>query len=85
MIEPMNVAQKLDLFKLLVKVGFKEIEIGFPAASQPDFDFCRQAPKQDAQGVFGSGYRSLECRDGSGCGFFLYLGLVQVNFGDGSF
>jgi len=42
LIEPMNVAQKLDLFKLLVKVGFKEIEIGFPAASQPDFDFCRR-------------------------------------------
>ncbi|MEQ8659963.1 MAG: 2-isopropylmalate synthase [Gammaproteobacteria bacterium] len=42
LIEPMNVAQKLELFKLLVKVGFKEIEIGFPAASQPDFDFCRR-------------------------------------------
>ena len=33
----MNVAQKLELFKLLVKVGFKEVEVGFPAASQPDF------------------------------------------------
>ncbi|MCB1747761.1 MAG: 2-isopropylmalate synthase [Gammaproteobacteria bacterium] len=42
LIEPMNVAQKLELFKLLVKVGFKEIEVGFPAASQPDFDFCRR-------------------------------------------
>jgi len=41
LIEPMNVAQKLELFKLLVKVGFKEIEVGFPAASQPDFDFVR--------------------------------------------
>ena len=41
LIEPMNVAQKLQLFKLLVKVGFKEIEVGFPAASQPDFDFVR--------------------------------------------
>ncbi len=41
LIEPMNVAQKLQLFEQLVKVGFKEIEIGFPAASQPDFDFVR--------------------------------------------
>lgn len=42
LIEPMNVAQKLELFKLLVRVGFKEIEIGFPAASAPDFDFVRR-------------------------------------------
>jgi 2-isopropylmalate synthase len=42
LIEPMNVAQKLQLFEQLVKVGFKEIEIGFPAASQPDFDFVRR-------------------------------------------
>ncbi|MCK5806269.1 MAG: 2-isopropylmalate synthase, partial [Lentisphaeria bacterium] len=40
LIEPMNVAQKLELFKLLVKVGFKEIEIGFPSASADDFNFC---------------------------------------------
>ena len=42
LIEPMSVAQKLQLFQQLVKVGFKEIEIGFPAASQPDFDFVRR-------------------------------------------
>jgi 2-isopropylmalate synthase len=41
LIEPMNVAQKLQMFDLLVKVGFKEIEVGFPAASGPDFDFVR--------------------------------------------
>ena len=41
LIEPMTVAQKLTLFELLVKVGFKEIEVGFPAASQTDFDFVR--------------------------------------------
>jgi 2-isopropylmalate synthase len=35
-------AKKLQLFQQLVKVGFKEIEIGFPAASQPDFDFVRR-------------------------------------------
>lgn len=41
LIEPMSVAQKKKLFALLVEVGFKEIEVGFPAASQPDFDFVR--------------------------------------------
>ncbi len=42
LIKPMNVQQKQRLFDLLVKIGVKEIEIGFPAASQPDFDFCRK-------------------------------------------
>ena len=41
LIEPMSVVQKKKLFSLLVDVGFKEIEVGFPAASQPDFDFVR--------------------------------------------
>lgn len=41
LIEPMSVAQKKLMFALLIDVGFKEIEIGFPAASQPDFDFVR--------------------------------------------
>jgi len=41
LVKPMTVVQKQRMFDLLVKVGFKEIEIGFPAASQPDFDFCR--------------------------------------------
>ncbi|GLS92708.1 2-isopropylmalate synthase [Psychromonas marina] len=47
LIEPMNPSQKLELFKLLVDVGFKEIEVGFPAASAPDFDFVRQLIEQD--------------------------------------
>jgi 2-isopropylmalate synthase len=42
LVKPMSVAQKQRLFDLLVKLGFKEIEIGFPAASQPDYDFCRK-------------------------------------------
>jgi len=42
LIEPMNVSQKMEMFKLLLQVGFKEIEVGFPAASQPDFDFVRR-------------------------------------------
>lgn len=41
LIEPMSVSQKKKMFALLVAVGFKEIEVGFPAASQPDFDFVR--------------------------------------------
>ena len=47
LIEPMSVEQKQQLFKLLVKVGFKEIEVGFPAASQPDFDFVRWIIEED--------------------------------------
>lgn len=39
--EPMGVATKLRLFKELVRIGFKEIEVGFPAASQVDYDFMR--------------------------------------------
>jgi len=46
LIEPMNVEQKVALFLLLVKCGFKEIEVGFPAASQPDFDFVRKIIEQ---------------------------------------
>lgn len=47
LIEPMTPSQKLEMFQLLVDVGFKEIEVGFPAASQPDFDFVRQLIEQD--------------------------------------
>ena len=38
---PMNPETKLEYFKMLVKIGFKEIEVGFPSASQDDFDFVR--------------------------------------------
>lgn len=41
LIEPMSAARKLRLFELLVKTGLKEIEVGFPSASQTDFDFVR--------------------------------------------
>ena len=41
LIEPMDSERKNRMFDLLVRLGFKEIEIGFPAASQTDFDFCR--------------------------------------------
>ena len=47
LIEPMSVAQKKLMFDLLIEVGFKEIEIGFPAASQPDFDFVRSLVEEN--------------------------------------
>ena len=42
LIEPMVVEEKVEFFNMLVRLGFKEIEIGFPAASQIEFDFLRQ-------------------------------------------
>ena len=42
LVEPMVVEEKIEMFNLLVKLGFKEIEIGFPAASQIEYDFLRQ-------------------------------------------
>ena len=42
LIEPMVVEEKIEFFKLLVKLGFKEIEVGFPSASQIEYDFLRQ-------------------------------------------
>jgi len=41
LIEPMDPARKLRMFKTLVRIGFKQIEVGFPSASQADFDFVR--------------------------------------------
>src|SRR5688572_7331744 len=40
--QPMSVEEKLEYFEMLVRIGFKEIEIGFPSASQIEFDFCRR-------------------------------------------
>lgn len=48
LIDPMSPARKRRLFDLLVKMGYKEIEVGFPAASQTDFDFVREIIEQDA-------------------------------------
>jgi 2-isopropylmalate synthase len=47
LIEPMDAERKLRLFLLLVKMGYKEIEVGFPSASQTDFDFVRQLIEQN--------------------------------------
>lgn len=42
LIEPMSLDEKLDFFKMLVKLGFKEIEVGFPAASETEYEFLRR-------------------------------------------
>ena len=42
LIEPMDSMRKMAMFKLLVEMGFKEIEVGFPSASETDFNFCRE-------------------------------------------
>ena len=47
LIDPMSPARKLAMFELLVRMGYKEIEVGFPAASQTDFDFVRQLVEED--------------------------------------
>ena len=47
LIDPMTPARKLTMFDLLVKMGYKEIEVGFPSASQTDFDFVRQLIEED--------------------------------------
>jgi 2-isopropylmalate synthase len=47
LIDPMDPDRKRRMFEVLVQMGFKEIEVGFPSASQPDFDFVRQLIEED--------------------------------------
>ena len=47
LIEPMDAERKLRMFRLLVSLGYKEIEVGFPAASSTDFDFIRLLVERD--------------------------------------
>ena len=47
LIEPMDAERKLRMFEMLVRIGFKEIEVGFPSASQTDFDFVRLLIEQN--------------------------------------
>ena len=47
LIVPMNLEDKLEFFKTLVDIGFKEIEIGFPAASETEYEFCRTLIEND--------------------------------------
>jgi len=47
LVQPMSVAKKLEMFALLVELGFKEIEIGFPSASQTEYDFARRLVEKE--------------------------------------
>ncbi len=47
LIIPMSLEEKLEFFDLLVKIGFKEIEVGFPAASETEYEFCRTLIERD--------------------------------------
>ena len=47
LIEPMSLEEKLEFFQLLVEVGFKEIEVGFPAASETEYNFMRALIERD--------------------------------------
>jgi len=47
LIEPMDIARKMRMFEQLVKIGFKEIEVGFPSASQIEFDFVRKLIEEE--------------------------------------
>src|SRR5215813_9837741 len=47
LIDPMSPERKRRMFALLVQMGYKEIEVGFPSASQTDYDFVRQLIEQD--------------------------------------
>ena len=47
LVDPMDIPRKQRMYDHLIDMGFKEIEVGFPAASQPDFDFCRKLIEED--------------------------------------
>ena len=47
LIVPMSLEEKVEFFKYLVKIGFKEIEVGFPAASETEYEFCRKLIEED--------------------------------------
>lgn len=47
LVEPMDIARKMKMFETLVAIGFKEIEVGFPSASQVEFDFVRKLIEED--------------------------------------
>ena len=47
LIEPMSLEEKLEYFQMLLDIGFKEIEVGFPAASETEYEFCRTLIEND--------------------------------------
>ena len=69
LIDPMDPVRKLAMFNELVNMGFKEIEVGFPSASQPDYDFVRQLIDEVA--------------DDERCGRVLDLGVAPGAQADG--
>ena len=77
LVEPMVVEEKMEMFSLLLKLGFKEIEIGFPAASQIEFDFLRQLSYRKAGGRNRTRARSCQ-GPGSGCLTAPHDGSCQV-------
>ena len=60
LVDPMVVSEKLEMWNLLMKLGFKEVEVGFPAASQIEFDFIRKL-NGGAGGVAADKGRSDDC------------------------
>ena len=52
LVDPMVVSEKMEMFKLLVKLGFKEIEIGFPAASQLEYSSWSSSASRRSRSVF---------------------------------
>ena len=63
LVEPMVVEEKIEMFNMLVQMGFKEIEIGFPAASQIEFDFLRQLVERRLIPDDVTGQVLTQCRD----------------------
>ena len=65
----MSLEEKLEFFKVLVDIGFKEIEVGFPAASEAEYEFCRTLIEQNlipddvTTQVFDAGKRTHHCKD----------------------
>ena len=66
---PMSVEEKLEMFDLLVGIGFKQIEVGFPSAADTEFNFLRRLVDEDripdgvAIQVFGAGARASDPQD----------------------
>src|SRR5260370_22556996 len=62
LIDPMSPERKRRMFNLLVAMGYKEIEVGFPSASQTDYDFLRQLIEQDLLPADGPIQGLTQCR-----------------------
>ena len=63
LITPMSLDEKLEFFRYLVKIGFKEIEIGFPAASETEYEFCRTDSGRCHHSGIDTGTGTHHCQD----------------------